>query len=46
MKIKLTMAAALFSCTAYASAGVDYSGSYGWEDGGTILGSYGKVGSA
>ena len=43
MKIKLTMAAALFSCTAYASAGMDYSGSYDWEDGGTILGSYGNL---
>ena len=45
MKIKLTMAATLFSCTAYASADViqDY---YGWEDGGTILGSYGNLGYA
>ena len=46
MKLKLTMAAALFSCTAYASAGMTYSGSYDWEDGGTILGSYGNVGYA
>ena len=46
MKLKLTMAAALFSCTAYASAGITYSGSYGWEDGGTILGSYGNLGYA
>ena len=46
MKLKLTMAAAVFSCAAYASAGMDYSGSYGWEDGGTILGSYGNLGYA
>ena len=39
----LTMAASLFTCTAYASAGIEYSGSYGWEDGGTILGSYGNL---
>ena len=45
MKLKLTMAAAVFSCTAYASAGM-YSGSYDWEDGGTILGSYGNLGYA
>ena len=45
MKLKLTMAAALFSCTAYASTGM-YSGSYDWEDGGTILGSYGNLGYA
>ena len=46
MKLKLTMAAAVFSCTAYASAGMTYSGSYDWEDGGTILGSYGNLGYA
>jgi len=46
MKLKLTMAAAVFSCAAYASAGMTYSGSYDWEDGGTILGSYGNLGYA
>ena len=45
MKLKLTMVAAVFSCAAYASAGM-YSGSYDWEDGGTILGTYGNLGYA
>ncbi len=38
--------AAALTLTTLASAGAGFEASYGWEDGGTILGSYGNIGSA